>query len=68
MTPIINRRFVSHQEATNYFHMLTSIVDADRVASEKDCPYYTQCNSPNCPLVANQYKQLEGEASCAFSS
>ena len=65
MTPIINRRFVSHREATEYFHMLTSIVDSPR---EKDCPYYAQCNSPNCPLVANQYKQLEGEASCAFNS
>lgn len=68
MTPIINRKFVSRDEATTYFHLLVNIVETDGGNHDKECPYYTQCNSPTCPLVANQYTHLEGEPSCAFNS
>ena len=68
MTPIINKRFVSRETATTYFHLLTSIVETEGGDHAHDCPYYAECNAPSCPLVASQYPVLEGEQSCAFNS
>ena len=68
MTPIIGRKFVNHETAATYFDLLVNVLEQEGGDHAQECPYYAQCNAPSCPLVASQYRTLEGEPTCAFSS